>query len=485
MRTSVTSIASALLMASCGAPRPTPSTPNACPPCECQQGPAPVLASPPPQPPATIVVATGDTDAPRVTDRTDAGGSVALVDAVGPAWSMFHGGPDRAGRSSAPAVRTPIVRWRATVGIQGYLNGPVVSGSSVFVPSSGNTHNAADPRDGVYALDLVSGRQLWHAHFDRDANGLAVVGQRVIATCDDGYAYGLDAQRGTVVWKQKGKGKMYTHPLVTGELVVVGDADGYVRAFAWSDGTPRWNLQMNGAIRGGTASDGSTVYAVSQGGEVAAIRMDGTIKWKKTITRPAFSGGRDVPIEGYAAPVIAGNRLVVPFARDTTYDDPAFVALDTSNGAVAWRARDNRPDDWGNVRTTPALIDGVLVYAEPYSGDVAGIDAQTGRMRYRQTVGTCFFPSYASPAAAGELVYVPRFDGMLYAVEGSTGRVVWRVYLGDKAHAGRIPRTGGAGRGCSWEMSSGAALYAPVAVAGDGTIIVGNGEDTVFAIADR
>jgi len=33
-------------------------------------------------------------------------------------------------------------------------------------------------------------------------------------------------------------------------------------------------------------------------------------------------------------------------------------------------------------------------------GDVAAVDAAQGRVRYRRTIGACFFPQYASPAAA-------------------------------------------------------------------------------------
>lgn len=465
----------AMLLPSCGAPCPPPSAP--CPPCQCPTE----TAAPAPAPPAKdapLVVAVAEPD-PAQASQAD----TPVVVAPQSDWPQFQGQASRTGRSSAPAIRRPTVRWKADVGIQGYLNAPLVSGPTVFVPSSGNTHNAPDPRDGVHAVDLASGRILWHAHFDNDANGASIVGQRIVATSDDGHVYGLDATRGTVDWKHKGKGKVYSHPTILDELVVVGDAQGYVRAYAWADGAERWSIQMNGAIRGGLASDGTHLFAVSQGGEVAAFSKSGRAVWRKSVTRPSFSGNRPIPIEGYAAPVVAGNTLVVPFARDTYYDHPAFVALDARTGREKWRARDRSKEHWGNIRSTPALVDDLLVYAEPYSGDVAAIEVSTGRVRYRRTVGACHFPQYASAAAAGDVVYVPRFDGVLNAVEAATGNVLWRFYLGDARNVGMRPAPRGGRTGCSWEVGSGSPLYAPVAIAADGTVIVGNGEGTVFALA--
>ena len=463
----------AMLLPACSCP------PATCPPCQCPS--SPVEPEPVKPTPASsdkdsaLVVAIDEPKGPE-----EPADDTPIVVAAHSDWPQFQGQASRTGRSSAPAVQQPTIRWKTKVGIQGYLNAPLVSGSTVFVPSSGNTHNASDPRDGLFAIELATGRIRWHAHFANDANGASIVGHHIVATSDDGHVYGLDTARGTVVWKRKGNGKVYSHPTIIDELVVVGDAQGYVRAYAWADGTERWTSQMNGAIRGGLSSDGKHVFAVSQGGEAAAFSKTGRAIWRKTVTRPAYGNKRPIPIEGYAAPVVSGNTLVIPFARDTYYDDPAFVALDTRTGRKKWVAQDHSKESWGNVRSTPTLVDGLLIYAEPYSGDVAAIEASTGRVRYRRPVGACHFPQYASPAAAGDVVYVPRFDGALYAVAANSGNLLWAIYLGDAKNAGGAPR--GRRTGCTWEVASGASLYAPIAIAADGTIIVGNGAGTVFAL---
>jgi len=421
-------------------------------------------------PPPAIAVEPPPADPPR---------AIAIA---GGGWSFAHGDAARTGHVDAPAIRAPRVIWRAKIGVQGWLNAPVIAGSLVVVPSSGDAHNAPDPRDGVVGIDLASGRPRWHAHLGGDANGVAVSGDRAIVGSDDGRVTAIDLQRGATIWSVPVSGKAYASPLPVGDQVIVGDASGTVRALAIADGTPRWKVQLDGAIRGGAAADTSAIYAVSQGGEAVALRADGSTIWRVRLDRAAAGAGVH---EVYAAPMITGALLIVPFARDSYYSTPGVLALDRKSGKLAWLAKGKGTSDWGNVRMTPALSNGALVWPEAYSGDVVGLDATNGTVRFRSPVGACFFPSWASPAAAGDVVYVPRFDGSLYAVRAASGSVLWQMYLGEERRVGVLaPTKGGSIASCVWDVPSGAPLYSPPAIAEDGTVIIGSGEGFVYAIGE-
>ena len=436
-------------------------------------------AAPPPGPPNAVV------DVPKPVAETPAPfAAVEITTATG--WVTFHGNNERTGVSSATPIKRPKLRWSAKVGIQGYLNTPLAVGKHVvIVPSSGRAHNTPDPDDGVYALDLASGRRLWHAHFDQDANGASATESRVFATSDDGHVYAINIRTGKVVWKQQGKGKMYTHPLLVAGQVVVGDATGWVYSFGIQAGKLRWKIQLTGAIRGGAAADSQRIYVASQGGEVAAFTHQGRKVWRKMVKRPPWGGGGvAVAIEAYSPPIVTRDSLIIPFARDTYYKDvPALLALNKNTGRGRWRAKG--PGQWGNVRVTPSLLQGKLVYAEPYSSDIVAISAASGRSAYRKPAGACLFPSWASPAAAGDVVYVPRFDGSLYAVRVGSGKILWDLYLGDKAHAGRSkPRWPKSKYGCDWKVPKGYSIYSPVGIAEDGTVLVGTAEGYLYAITE-
>lgn len=435
---------------------------------------------------AQVIVVAPPTPPPARDQEPAADPPAIAISTAGGSWPAFHGDMARTGLSGAPSIKSPSILWRAKVGIQGWLSSPVIAGGLVLIPSAGDKHNEPDPKDGIHALELRTGRPVWHAPFNNDANGAAVASDRAIATSDDGHVYAIALQSGKVLWTQRGDGKVYTAPLVLGDRVIVGDAGGNVRAFALADGAALWSVKLSGEIRGGASADETHIYAVSTGGEAAALTRDGKEVWRKTVTRPAYGSGAPTPIQGYAAPVVTPTALIIPFARDTGYELPALIALDKKTGRPKWKGQQLKSESWGNIRSTPALTEqGLLVYAEPYSGDVVGIDSRDGAIRFRRTVGPCFFPQWASPAATSEFVYVPRFDGALYALEAGTGKLAWQIYLGEERKVGQsMPAAHRAQTSCEWEVPSGSPIYSPAAIADDGTILLGTGEGFVFAITD-
>jgi outer membrane protein assembly factor BamB len=400
-----------------------------------------------------------------------------------PVWPLFRGDLARTGQSVAPPLVQPRIRWKTRVGIQSWLNAPALAGPRLVVGSSGDVWNKPDPKDGVYCLETRTGKILWHHPFEGDANGVAVAFGRVIATSDDGHAYALDLPTGKLLWKAKGEGKVYSHPLVFGDVVVVGDAGGNLRGLRLDSGEQRWSVKMAGPIRGGAAADQTQIYAGSQGGDVVAVRPNGEIAWRARPKRKGFDGGR-VSIVAYGAPVVNDGQVIVPFARDTQYDEPALLALDATTGYERWRA--TGAGLWGNLRVAPAVFEGLLVFAEPYSGDVVGLQASDGRMSYRKKIGFCMFPHWAAPVATSGQVYLPRSDGVLYAVRSENGERVWRFYLGEAAKAGPdIPLPlKDLSADCAWKPPVGAPLLSSPAIAPDGTLILGSSEGWLYALEE-
>jgi outer membrane protein assembly factor BamB len=444
-----------------------------------------------PEPPSTAI----SIEVPRVAPppKTPSTGTAGDPDATdtpvaGDGWLMFQGNAARTGTTTRPAITRPRILWKASVGVQSWLNTPLVLASSmVVVPSSGNTHNGPDARDGVYGLDLKTGKQIFFVHTDRDANGVAAVGDRVYATADDGNLHAIDTTTGKLLWKRRGGGKMYTNPLAVKAadktLIVVGDSTGAVRAFDADKGGELWKVQLDGAVRGGVASDGVSLFAASQKGDVIALTPNGKTVWKIRGTRPPYGSGPVVPIEVYATPVVAQGLVIVPFARDTYYDMPALIAYEVSTGKERWRAKGGE-GKFGNLRSSPAVAGDKLVFSEPYSGDIAAVRIADGGLAYRTTLGPCYFPQWASPVIAGTTAYVPRFDGSIYAVQAATGKSLWELYIGNATNAGRGASPGGAAA-CNWEVAGGSSIYASLALASDGTIIAGTGEGFVYAIGKQ
>ena len=399
------------------------------------------------------------------------------------AWPVFQRNPARLGASTAQGIVKPTLKWSKEVGIASWLNNPVVVGEHVFVGSSGQAWNQPDGADGVSSMDLETGEAQWFFAVDGDVNGVAYANCRVFATSDAGLVVALDARTGKVLWRFEAPAKIYTNPLPVGDLVIVGDAKGSVWAVDARDGEARWSNRLSGPIRGGAAFDGARIFVTSQAMETAALDpATGDFVWVRRLETP---GGKEI----YAAPTVVKGLLVVGYARDTTYPVPAFVAYDAKTGADVWTASDpeNLQQSWGNVRSSPAVVDGRLVYGEPYSNRIVSIDAATGAVTSSTAAGPCMFPHWPSAAVAADVYYVPRHSGGLYAFDNASGRLNWALYLGD-ANRPPLPfpdelRDGDWSR-CEWDPPVGRAIYASPAIADDGTVIVATGDGYLHAVGN-
>ncbi|MHC5020067.1 MAG: PQQ-binding-like beta-propeller repeat protein [Planctomycetota bacterium] len=396
-------------------------------------------------------------------------------------WACFQGDHERSGRAAGPALHTPLIRWRQKVGIQGYLNTPVLAGPFVFTSSSGARHNAPDVEDGIYALDRATGAIGWHRRTSADACGLTYAGGRLLAGTDANVLLALNAADGATLWSQAlyATDKLYCRPLVVNDLVVVG-VEGGLRAFDLYTGVVRWSVGTRYAhVRCGLACDGWAIYAVTRDGVALCVTLDGKVRWETLLDG-----------EFYPSPTLAGDRVILGWARNTTYPTPALVALERASGAIVWTAQDRSEDpygSWGNVRSSPAVWRDHLVWGEAYSNRLHTVRVHDGRAGWAVALGAKMFPQWASPVIAGDTVYLPRCDGALYAVDCATVRERWRVYLGEPGAEGRaLPEAiaRDAEPHGSWDPAMGAPLYSAPAVGRDGTIYQGTAGGWLYCLAE-
>lgn len=397
-------------------------------------------------------------------------------------WGTFQANSQRTGCTDAPTITTPEILWKAKVGVQGWLNNPVIAGGTVFVGSAGDTQFESDTADGVYAIDLATGARVWFFSASLDVNGVAVSNGVVVATGDEGLVWGIDAAQGLGLWTSVLEAAVFTNPLILDDIVVVGDGTGTISAFDLDTGERRWLVTVEGAVRGGAASDGESIYLVSEGGEAIALDSAGTERWRTTLT--ARSGeGEDLQV--FAAPTIAGDYLVISLVRDDVFAEPALLALDRQTGEVAWRAADAAgiKSEWGNVRSSPAVVGDLLVYGEPYSNRLVAIGIGDGETRWSVDVGPLCYPHWSSPAVVSGQVILPRFDGSLTGVWLETKTRAWSIYLGQQDLDGEFPEGYGEGF-CEWQPKSGYSIIASPAVAENGVVVVGSLEGYLIAVGD-
>jgi len=444
------------------------------------------FSRPAPEPDTTVV---GVTTAPTIlrpvsTSTTGAGGAEALCPSSGDEvhWSTFKAAPARTGCIDAPVITTPKILWAAKVGVQGWLNNPVVVGDTVYVASAGDVQFESDSADGVYAIDLSAGTRRWFLPGSLDVNGVAANEEVVVATGDEGLVWGIDADTGLALWTANLGTAVFTNPLIVDGKAVVGDGSGTISAFDLATGQRQWRATVAGAVRGGAAFDGSRIYVVGEEREVVALDLQGRVVWRQTISGRAGEGDQ---IRVCAAPVVAGDLLVVSLVREDVFGEPGLVALDLETGEVLWWATDAAgiKSEWGSVRSSPAVLGDMLVYGEGYSNRLVALGVADGRTRWAAEVGPLCYPHWSSPAVVSGQVILPRFDGGLYAVDVTTQALAWSIYLGQKDLDGEFPADFDE-EFCQWQPRAGASLIASPAVADNGVVLVGSLEGYLYAVGD-
>jgi len=402
-------------------------------------------------------------------------------------WSTFQGGPARTGCAATPLIREPRILWKAEVGVQGWLNNPIVVDNSVFVASAGVAQFVSDRRDAIYALDVRTGKQLWYYQAEQDVNGIGYYDGIVIATGDEGRVWGLSARDGHSVWVVDfgTDSPTYSNPLTIDGMVVIGDDLGRVTALDVLTGKQLWQQQVAGAVRGGAASDGERIYVTGEEHEVLAVDMSGREVWRAEVR------GRGQAAEGtriFATPTIAGELVIVTLIRADIYAEPAVVALNRATGEIVWQAIDVagiKTGDWANIRSSVAVAGEVVVFGEAYSDLLVALDLHTGQTRWSVPIGSYCLPHWPSPLITGNQVILARDDGGLYAIDLTERTLAWQIYLGNSRAqpSGNFPP--GFDADFCEESESGYQILSTPALTSAGVIIVGTLEGFIYAIADR
>jgi outer membrane protein assembly factor BamB len=150
--------------------------------------------------------------------------------------------------------------------------------------------------------------------------------------------------------------------------------------------------------------------------------------------------------DGYSTPVVVGNRIYLMSNRGM--ENEFVQALSTEDGKPIWTTRvgnvgnPNQNPNYPKARSTPT-VDGDFIYALGSDGDLACLEAKTGKIRWLKNVRKEFGGqpgewAYAeSPLVDGDVVVVTPggAESTMVALNKKTGAVGWKSAVpgGDEA----------------------------------------------------
>ncbi|MET0773286.1 MAG: PQQ-binding-like beta-propeller repeat protein, partial [Candidatus Limnocylindrales bacterium] len=302
-------------------------------------------------------------------------------------WPIYLGDYDRTGVADEGPVGRPVVRWQFQAG-----------GSMI--------HN------------------------------IAIVGDLVYASSDDGLLHALSRADGSEAWSYPATGSDVS---VTDGLLTVADDTGAVHGLDARTGTQRWVAEALSSPTGATFGDGALYIGTGTGELVSLDHATGQVRWRTPISdtpvhNPSFRDGRVFVGTAGAYVALAAEDGHILWTVDTgadltgsarVGDGMAFIgksgdamsghlrAIDIESGAELWNME--------GLFGAPTIGDGIGYSGGP--GRLTAVDLLTGTERWHVD----FDGGLGGPVLADGVLYVLLdLQPMSYALDAATGEELWR-----------------------------------------------------------
>jgi len=245
---------------------------------------------------------------------------------------------------------------------------------------------------------------------------------------------------GSVRWKFKTNGKIFSSPVIKDGLAYIGSEDSNLYAIRTYSGALSWKFHTGGAVSSSAAIFNGMVYFTSYDGYCYSLdAVSGKELWKFKTGGEKKVGAKGLwtmkPADMYmedlwdfflSSPVIGVNGPGINKGPTVYFGsgDGNLYALDATNGTLKWKFKTN-----GIIHSSPALYDGIIYFGS-WDTYLYAVDAQTGKEIWKfktreQPVYHVLEGIQASPAIADDVLYFGARDGFFYALKAKTGDSLW------------------------------------------------------------
>jgi outer membrane protein assembly factor BamB len=330
----------------------------------------------------------------------------------------------------------PRILWKANVG-SGYSN-VAIRGNRLY------TMGFLKKKKGtvVFCLWADTGKRIWQSlfpcKFDFPQSTPTTDGTSVYALSNEGILLCLNAQNGKLRWKKDlvseyGAVKPYYRfagsPVVEGEsLILTVNSAGLALnretgQLIWNSAAPPPPEKIKVFWAGQTSGTDYTVPVIyDHNGKRYALLSS----WKGISAVDVESGK---PSWLYEWELYSGNNITDPvISGDTIFITNEFSKLRTLQSVlvqiqgdkpeVLWKS----PELWANI-TTPVILDGYIYGCrggpDAAYADLRCLDLQTGRLMWKQHLGTAHAQESLSLMAADGKLIILNDQGMLYIAEAT------------------------------------------------------------------
>jgi hypothetical protein len=212
-----------------------------------------------------------------------------------------------------------------------------------------------------------------------------------------------------VVWTANGLGTGYGSMAVAGDRVFVQGARGqrsFVIALNRADGKEVWSKALGPADTNDKGSgprstptvDGDRMYVLTENGDLACLKTDGTVVWQRNILRDFR--GTQIRWLISESPLVDGPHVVVSPGGQGA----GIVKLDKMTGQTVWAAKE-LSDEAGYSSIIAADVQGVRTYMTFTATAGVGVRASDGKLMFRYPRAANRTANVATPVFSNNRVF--------------------------------------------------------------------------------
>jgi len=274
--------------------------------------------------------------------------------------------------------------------------------STVYISDLGGT---------LYALDAITGQDIWKLNNGKFHSGSPSVSNGTIYICGIDGMYAVDARSGLQKWKYPITATP-TFPVFAPSAVIINNIvyfsawDGFVYALNGLDGSVKWKTPSTTgkAFYSNVTVNNNLLYTGCADSSLYAIDIaNGNISWKFTVA--------DVI---YKNPLIVNNNVFIGALNGSTK-----YLLNGTTGAIIWSI----PND---DLTSSATLDNGIIYCGG-GARAFGFNAATGASVWYIQVSGSLQNERSSGIANNGIFYAGSNNGGIYAWDINSKTVLWSL----------------------------------------------------------
>jgi outer membrane protein assembly factor BamB len=218
-------------------------------------------------------------------------------------------------------------------------------------------------------------------------------------------------------WVFKTNGRIYSSPVIAGNLVLFGSGDSCFYALNKTNGLKIWQFRTDGPVNSDAEVSGSSVIFGSADGNLYSLDFEtGKLNWKFS-----SEGEKILDIWDYYLSSPRVSQGVVYWGSG----DGFLYAIDCNSGKLRWKFKSG-----GIIHATPAIENGI-VFIGDFAGNFYALNVESGMLIWQfRTVGDLYFPNGEVQKGAivdSGTVYFGSRDYNIYALDVKTGRGKWNM----------------------------------------------------------